>query len=168
MVGNCNSFVYNMAKEGGGIFITTTSGLHTLVTLSNVVFNDNRGYYDDNPCTGILHLHSVSHVNLEDIQFSNNHCGSIYIFNSNISCRGQLEFVNNRASSGGAFHLDCSNTSDSSLIYLHPAATLYMANNSAKQNGGAIAAREGCSDSVPCFFQLVQERSLQSENFQMS
>ena len=102
---------------------------------------------------------------MEDVQFSNNHCSSVHAFDSNIYCRGQLEFVNNRASSGGAFNLDCSNSSDSSLIYLHPASRLYIANNCVLQNGGAISAREGCGDSVLCFFQLEQERSLQNWKF---
>ena len=138
------------------------SGLETLATFRDVIFDDNRAYTNEHGCIGILHFHNVNHAILEDIQFSNNHCSSIYALNSNMYCRGQLEFVNNRASSGGAFDLDCSNTSNSSLIYLHPASRLYMANNSALQYGGAIAAREGCGDSVPCFFQLVQERSLQN------
>ena len=141
------------------------SGLETLFTFRDVVFNDNRAYTNEHGCTGILHFHNVNHTILEDIQFSNNHCGSVYAFNSNMYCKGQLEFVNNRASSGGAFDLDCSKTSDSSLIYLHPASRLYMANNSALQYGGAIAAREGCGDSVPCFFQFEQERSQQKWKF---
>ena len=136
------------------------SGLEILVTFRDVVFNDNRAYSDKHGCTGILHFHNVNHTILEDVQFSNNHCSSVYAFNSNMYCKGQLEFVNNEASSGGAFDLDCSNTSNSSLIYLHPASRLYMANNSALQYGGAIAAREGCGDSVPCFLQFEQERSL--------
>ena len=136
-----------------------------LEMLTDVVFNDNRAYTNEHGCTGILHFHNVNHAILEDIQFSNNHCGSVYAFNSNMYCRGQLEFVNNRASSGGAFDLDCSNTSNSSLIYLHPASRLYMANNSALQYGGAIAAREDCGDSVPCFFQFEEERSQQKWKF---
>ena len=131
----------------------------------DVVFKDNRAQNDEHLCTGVLHVYNAYHVILEDIQFSNNHGSSVHAFDSNIYCRGQLEFVNNRASSGGAFNLDCSNTSDSSLIYLHPASRLYMANNSVLQNGGAISAREGCGDSVPCFFQLEQGRSLHNWKF---
>ena len=134
-------------------------------TFRHVVFRGNRAQSKEHLCTGILHLYNVHHVILEDLQFSNNHCSSVYAFNSYIYCRRQLEFINNRASSGGAFHLDCSNTPDSSFIYLHPESRLYMANNSVLQNGGAIAAREGCGDSVPCFFQFVQERHLQEWNF---
>ena len=140
------------------------SGLEMLVNFRDVVFNDNRAYTDKHGCTGILHLHNVNPAILEDVQFSNNHCGSVYAFNSNMYCRGQLEFVNNTASSGGAFDLDCSRTSNPSLIHLHPASRLYMANNSALQYGGAIAAREDCGDSVPCFFQFGQERSQQKWN----
>ena len=142
------------------------SGLEALVTFRDVVFNDNRAYTNEHGCTGILHFHSVNHAILEDVQFTNNHCGSVYAFNSNMYCRGQLEFVNNIASSGGAFDLNCSSkSSNSSLIHLHPASRLYMANNSALQYGGAIAAREGCGDSVPCFFQFEQERSQQKWKF---
>ena len=134
-------------------------------TLRNLIFIDNRAYNDEHLCTGILQMHNVKHVILDDIQFYNNHGSGVHAFGSNVYCRGQLEFVNNRASSGGAFDLDCSNISNSSLIYLHPASRIYIANNSALQYGGAIAAREGCGDSVPCFFQFEEGRSQQNWKF---
>ena len=64
------------------------SWLQMLVNFRDVVFNDNRAYTNEHGCTGILHFHNVNHAILEDVQFSNNHCSSVYAFNSNMYTAG--------------------------------------------------------------------------------
>ena len=143
------------------------SGLQTLTVFRNVVFSNNRAQHQRTLTfsvevilfAAVLHLFNVNQITLNNIQFKNNLCGSIYALSSKIACRGHLEFHNNKAYRGGAFNLDC--TSDPSLIYLYPESKLYMSNNSAEY-GGAIAAREDCgaSDMHMCFFQPTWSGSL--------
>ena len=135
------------------------SKLETLTVFRNVVFSNNRGRDQRSlsiftKYVAVLHLLSVNQITLNNIQFKNNLCGSIYALSSKITCKEHLEFHNNEAYEGGAFNLDCNSNQDPSLIYLYPESKLYMSNNSAKY-GGAIAAREDCSGSeMPvCFFQ---------------
>ena len=139
------------------------SGLETLTVFKNVVFSNNRGHqrplsFSTNAIlfAAVLHLFNVNQLTLNNLQFKNNLCGSIYALSSKITCKGHLEFHNNEAYEGGAFNLDCNSNRDPSLIYLYPESKLYMSNNSAKY-GGAIAAREDCSGSEMhvhmCFFQ---------------
>ena len=125
------------------------SGLEARVVFRNVVFR-NSGPRRGTFCSGALYLHNVHGISLKDIQFMNNNCSSIYAINSQIACKGKLQFHGNKAFSGGAFDLNC--ISDTSLVYLYPKSKLYISNNSAKY-GGAIAAREDCGDSHFCFFQ---------------
>ena len=144
------------------------SGLQALTIFRNVIFSKNRAQRHFTASfssevsvlfAGVLHLLNVNHITLNDTQFKNNFCSSIYALRSKIACRGHLEFHNNKADKGGAFNLDC--TLDPSLIYLYPESKLYMSNNSAKY-GGAITAREDCgaSNTHKCFFQLTWSGSL--------
>ena len=147
------------------------SGLQTLTVFRNVLFSNSRAQ-DHRTLTfsievilfaAVLHLFNVNQITLNNIQFTNNLCSSIYALSSKIACRGHLEFHNNEADRGGAFNLDC--TSDPSLIYLYPESKLYMSNNSAEY-GGAIAAREDCDvlDMHMCFFQPTWSESLPGWN----
>ena len=125
------------------------SGLEAMIVFRNVVFR-NSGVRLGTLCSGALYLRNMHDVSLKDIQFINNNCSSVYAVNSQIACKGKLQFHSNKAFNGGAFDLNC--VSDTSLVYLYPKSKLYISNNSAEY-GGAIAARQDCGDSQLCFFQ---------------
>lgn len=100
-----------------------------MIIVKNVVFSTSETRYGT-LCSGALYLHNVHDISLRDIQFINNNCSSVYAVDSQIACKGKLEFLGNKASSGGAFDLNC--ITDTSLIYLYPKSKLYMSNNSAE------------------------------------
>jgi len=53
---------------------------------------------------------------------------------------------------GGAIHLDCSSDYEKSLVCFDERTKIYMANNTALKNGGAIVARENCLVTPACGF----------------
>ena len=83
-------------------------------------------------------------ITIVNSQFGNNLCSSLYTFSSKVHLKGELEFVSNKALTGGGIHLDCSSDSPPSSVCFDAMTKIYMTNNIALENGGAIAARENC------------------------
>ena len=135
------------------------SGLEAMIVVKNVAFSNSEARYGS-LCSGALYLRNVHDISLKDVQFVNNNCSSVYAVDSQIACKGKLEFLGNKASSGGAFDLNC--IADTSLIYLYPESKLHISNNSAGY-GGAIAAKEDCGDTQLCFFQPTLSESWPKE-----
>ena len=153
-------FTGNLAHTGAAMRITADSSSEDYIgcsvqsgriVLANVVFDSNRAPSKSQMCTGTLHLLNVR-ITIVNSQFGNNHCSGLYTFNSKVNLKGKLEFVGNKALTGGAIHLDCTSESPPSLVCFDAKTKIFMANNTALENGGAIAAREDCLGNSSLWF----------------
>jgi len=127
------------------------SGEKSSIVLTSVDFDGNRAPTKPQMCTGALDL-LKSRITMVNSQFGNNHCTCIYTLSSKIHLKGELEFVGNKALAGGAIHLDCSSDSPLSLVCFDERTKIYMANNTALKNGGAIVATEDCLGNSSLWF----------------
>jgi len=135
MVGNCNSFVYNMAKEGGGIFMKES----TLNTTGIIYFHKNtvpQGF------GGGIYAESSSLHFCGDVRFGQNsaqyHGGGIYAVSTYVifyeGCSTLFHGNSANVAGGGVHMLYGLMKGDGYLIFTA---------NRADEGGGAICTQHG-------------------------
>ena len=104
----------------------------------------------NNSGSGVVFTKFNSYFYISKTNITSNECSGIVAINSNLKFHGYVRISHNNAASGGGLLL-CQN----SAIYLTPATTIDIFQNSAVHAGGGICVESQCLQSKPpCFFQM--------------